>query len=884
MPLRLQPAQTVRRTLRLIALSLTLGLAALSSLHAAETGFLQRVYRDSDGEHRYAVYVPPEYEPAGSRRWPVVLFLHGAGERGSDGVRPTTVGLGPMIRRRKKSFPFLVVFPQCETLRGRLLTSWNAGTEDADRALKILAEVESQFRVDADRRVLTGWSMGGYGAWSLAAADPQQWSAVAPIAGGGSPTEAAKLKDVPIWAFHGEHDRAVLPAATKRMVTAVRNAGGEARQTIVGEIGHGVWKTAYNHDPLIEWMLNPKHDSAGPAELTAADEEKTITPDDHLVPFVPAVQVSQAVTLRLGGKFLDSLSKTIPQSVPRRLLSGRIADVNQQTVVEGRTFNLQFMQISYSASVAKVKIAAAGRNHLRVAFGLRNVRLKIGKTYVTGRNRWAVAGPIDILIGHRRPVWLTMDLQPAVSDRTLKLRLQSRSFQITKDNWRVARPTVKEVHGWGMTKEGVAKSLVEGLTKRKDRLEREVAALVPSLVDELERQLELPNASGLISGLWPLPVLRPRVRIWPESVDVAEGGVTVSFGLSVAAIDPSRAPEKPRQAEASAALPPSLKSGEELHVGVAPAVLTHLTQVLIDADMARIHVLDLPEQRFGAFVERRRMVKAIPMLKTLAPDGPLNAELALRRPMTIAAAKDAAKSDSKHGSQKASPGTPSLQVDAAAAKSPLLQFRDVRLAVFARSGAQKPEAKPLAEFSIDLFQPLTIRMTRRGFTGRALSVEWTAPPEIQVEGHLAKGVRPTKTELNLEIVRELFLAAWRSWSQSFAEAQAGVPDINVADVLLRLEAISWSADQLVVTFGTPGVKLSNETDRSLRYEVKGPNSRWGGPYTLPAGEAHEFAVPYDILYRRWTGNGYREFRLPAGSHSVYQSVRAGQPPRLYKGE
>ncbi len=145
--------------------------------------FVDKIFKDAQGEHKYVVFVPAHY--TSSKKWPVILFLHGAGERGKDGRKQTTVGLGPFVKARAATFPFFVVFPQCEDQSSHVLGGWLAGSPDAQRALKILAEVEREYSIDRRKEILTGWSMGGYGTWSLAAAFPKRWHAVVPAPGGG---------------------------------------------------------------------------------------------------------------------------------------------------------------------------------------------------------------------------------------------------------------------------------------------------------------------------------------------------------------------------------------------------------------------------------------------------------------------------------------------------------------------------------------------------------------------------------------------------------------------------------------------------------------------------------------------------------------------------
>ena len=211
----------------------------------SKADFEQRVITDDDGEHSYAIFVPESY--SADKKWPVVLFLHGAGERGRDGKRQLTIGLAPAIKKRQSSFPFIAVFPQCEDTSARYLAGWLADSPDAKRALKILNQVENDYSIDTSRRILTGWSMGGYGTWSVAAATPSKWQAILPLAGGGADL-AGKLVDVPVWAFHGSEDAAIRPAQSRRTIAALRSAGAKPRYTEIAGGKHDITHIVYDTD------------------------------------------------------------------------------------------------------------------------------------------------------------------------------------------------------------------------------------------------------------------------------------------------------------------------------------------------------------------------------------------------------------------------------------------------------------------------------------------------------------------------------------------------------------------------------------------------------------------------------------------------------------
>jgi predicted peptidase len=262
----------------LIAISslLVLGLASARSGEKA-TGFVKRVHKGAEGiEAKYVVFVPHDYRD--DKPYPLILFLHGAGEWGTDGEKQVAVGLGPAIRKREKTFPFLVVFPQSQKktwpinfkdpqeLRA-VLANWSDQAAEGKRALGMLAEVMKDYRVDRERIYLTGLSMGGFGTWTLAASRPEQWAAIAPICGGGDPAAAEKIKNLPCWCFHGDADTAVRVNRSREMIKALWVAGGHPNYTEYPGVGHNSWDRAYDTADLYDWLLrhrlnkNPKHET-----------------------------------------------------------------------------------------------------------------------------------------------------------------------------------------------------------------------------------------------------------------------------------------------------------------------------------------------------------------------------------------------------------------------------------------------------------------------------------------------------------------------------------------------------------------------------------------------------------------------------------------------
>jgi predicted peptidase len=232
-----------------------------------ETGFLDRSTIIGGRSYRYEVYVPASYATS-NERLPVILFLHGAGERGSDGLLQTSVGLGAAIRRAPSQYPAIVIFPQVPAD-----SLWIGAPADA--AMASLDQTVRELRVDLDRVYLTGLSMGGNGTWNLAYRYPERFAAIAPICGFVSPHPrlpgsraivppdsgdafaalARRLGRLPTWIFHGEIDPVVPPGDSRRAAEALKAAGGDVRYTEFLGGGHNVWDETYASKQFQDWLF-----------------------------------------------------------------------------------------------------------------------------------------------------------------------------------------------------------------------------------------------------------------------------------------------------------------------------------------------------------------------------------------------------------------------------------------------------------------------------------------------------------------------------------------------------------------------------------------------------------------------------------------------------
>ncbi|MFO0950552.1 MAG: alpha/beta fold hydrolase [Isosphaeraceae bacterium] len=198
------------------------------------------------------------YQPTGltgpNRPRPALIFLHGAAEVGTDVERVRRVGPPAQVEGGRR-LPFVVIAPQSAATR------WDL------RALDLLLDhVLADGRVDPARVALTGFSMGGAATWAWAAERPDRFAAIAPMCGVGDPSRADRLRDVQVWAFHGELDRVVPPSRTHAMVDHLRSKGANARLTIYPDLGHDCWTRAYAEASLYEWLLRQRKGSAAASE------------------------------------------------------------------------------------------------------------------------------------------------------------------------------------------------------------------------------------------------------------------------------------------------------------------------------------------------------------------------------------------------------------------------------------------------------------------------------------------------------------------------------------------------------------------------------------------------------------------------------------------
>jgi acetyl esterase/lipase len=284
-----------------------------------ETGFLNRSISIQGIAYKFQVYIPEDfYHPISDKtprkkteQPPIILFLHGRGERGSEGMWQTQVGLAQQLRDHPERWPFIVVMPQCP------FRHFWTDPDMLRMAMSALDRESREFHADPDRTYLTGLSLGGYGAWELAKDHPHRWAAIA-IASSGIfwsyspdrwreqstlPAEYARaVGRTPIWLFHGSEDSTVVPRQSEIMFDAVRAENGHIRLWEYQGLHHDCWTRAFNEPELPRWLLSHRLNAQG---LPIHDHPNT--PESQLPPFAEHLVIPlHPVALKLPVTILDT--------------------------------------------------------------------------------------------------------------------------------------------------------------------------------------------------------------------------------------------------------------------------------------------------------------------------------------------------------------------------------------------------------------------------------------------------------------------------------------------------------------------------------------------------------------------------------------------------
>ncbi|QDV32165.1 Alpha/beta hydrolase family protein [Planctopirus ephydatiae] len=835
---------------------------------AASGQFYTRELKDDLGTHKYTVFLPKGYDS--TKRYPTVLFLHGAGEIGKDGLKPLSVGLGPAVTARRDTFPMIVVFPQSEDETGRLTGGWLAGTPSGERAIAILEAASKDFAIDPKKVTLAGWSMGGFGAWSLGEKYADRFQSVLIASGGGNPVDIGPLKNTPAWALHGAKDKLVPPASGKAMADALAADGGSVTFTEFPESGHDLTNEVFNNDSVIEWLKNP---AAKPAyQPTTAAAKAKLTASQAARPFTPAIEIPRAMAVRLGNRVLDSVAASAPQMVGNNgVIYGRIADIFDSTTASGRQFSVQFSNISYSARLERVVVQGVAPERLRIQLGLRNATLTIGGTYINGARHAAQTSAIGIYMGFNRPEWLTVDVRPYLENGRLRFQPLNVFFSIAPDNWSISQPGYVSAQGFGLTEAMVRENLMSGLYSRKGRIESEVRNAAPTIVAQLENQLNLNafgDASALVSAVWPLPTSTPQVRLIPQEIVTDAQGVSMVMALQAASLDPLAKPARPEVVKGGELSVKKIDPGLDLRVAVSPEVLGPLTQLAIDSGLSRVNVMDAPEPSFAKLADPEFLKTILPGLSQLPAGWEANTMFVLTEPIQLATASDLA--GALPASEKVS--------------APLvLKVNRALLKVGTRTDATAA-FKPTAEFELSIAMPVQVVLKDLPNGTTTLQLVYPAATQVTANGKYAPDFKTDEQTIENQLLADQLSSSWTKWISTGEAAASALPPVQLGQASYQISQILATNEELAATLETPSIRITNKSEEAFTYETKGLGVVWGGPYTLKPGETHRYRIASPLTYRRLVGSTYETYTLTPGSRSEFRVPREGGAPRLFEAK
>jgi predicted peptidase len=241
---------------------MTLSASAADHRHRFEA----RMHKDAAGKSLpYRLLYPKEIKPG--EKFPLVLFFHGAGECGTDNEKQLVHGMNDFASDEvMEMYPAFVVAPQCPDGVMWVDTPWSADshtmkekpTEPLRQSLELVEALTKVLPIDTKRLYITGLSMGGFGVWDAIQRHPDRFAAAVVVCGGGDPAYAAKIKHVPVWAFHGDSDPAVKPKRSREMIEALKKAGGNPHYTEYETTGHDSWTKTYADPRMYEWLFGQR--------------------------------------------------------------------------------------------------------------------------------------------------------------------------------------------------------------------------------------------------------------------------------------------------------------------------------------------------------------------------------------------------------------------------------------------------------------------------------------------------------------------------------------------------------------------------------------------------------------------------------------------------
>jgi len=743
------------------------GLRAESTLDSITlpVGFESRSLTDETGEHRYAVSIPDGAVPESG--WPVILFLHGAGERGDDGIEQLAFGLATALEHQQR--PFIAVFPQAHDSHRRYLTTWNAEGPNAARAMAILKQVEQDEQVDTSRRILCGWSMGGYGALHVAAHNPEPWAGVMSISGG--ETELLPLKELAmagtsVWMIHGVDDNVVFSSESTAVAERMKAAGTNVTLNLVPNSGHDVWRKVFAHEQVWEWLNAPGNQSTVAIDFSSVDalpgRSEFITEQLKSVHSIPNV-----VTMRMGNQSLQEMATGMPNSIPKTALSGSLDDLHRDIQSGSESIQIDLRDLNWKCNLVRCELEGISGGRLRVEFELAPIQMNIGTTVLKSGKHSATTGPFSIVIGHRTPVRLSLEIQPQIHDGKLELVPLRQNFHFHDSNWYISHPEDVTVQSPTYTRYHIVTGIVGSLYKEKAEIEEQILSVVPTLLKYVEGELQSRQTPALGQLIWPLPVLVPEMGVAPSAVQTDRYGISVVLDMQAMTytlpISKTLTPYRTSHALGLSTLPLS----EDLNLAVSLSLVESLAEFAVSQEMAWINLADIPGDDFDSVLSDEAMKRLFS-----GESVPDDVQLVLRlvEPFVI-------RFDENSGNTKA---------------SAVMQAPGVDIEIWDRD-----ESAPLATAHFSIEQKLAFHFDQNT-SPATLGVHWTIEDAWTFRSITHRDESPTNP-LNTDV---LLSALNRSWGQFAASqsSQNSIPEFSLGEGRFQLDELDFESQEIHMRF------------------------------------------------------------------------------------
>ncbi len=753
----------------ILQICLLLGTAVLgfADCNTLPGGFQIRSFQDGSGTHQYGLFLPKQYSP--DQKWPVILSLHGAGEKGTDGQLPISTGLAVALEH-SPDLPFVVVFPQCEDVTGRSLTGWMADSPDGRRAMSILDQVEKDFSVDASRRILTGWSMGGYGAWSFAAAYPKHWSSVLILAGGALPN-SLNLKELadartPVWAISGKQDPLISYTQSQQLVDQLNQLGGNGEFTLLSPAGHNICPTVYAAPQVFQWLTAPQSTNPKAIQLQG------VKPLPIRTRYARECQLHErlipaAMSIRMGNAALAELATGMPAAIPQESLQGTLANVRQTVGNPEDPWTVELSDLKFQCHVTRFQIQAISGCRLGMEIDLHPLKLTIGRTRLSSQRHFAEAGEIQIQLGLHEPATLKLEVQPVFQEGRLRLIPLRQNFDFDEGNWYISPPENIQIRSPVYTADQMKTGIVGSLYESRGEMVKQVLGVVPDLLKNIEAQLGFRAAPALARVLSPVPALIPEIEVGPSQVELHSDGISMLCDIQALSYTPGPAlPVHPKVELAD------LENDSGLGLELTLDAITQLTRVSVEQDRAKVNVLDISDDQFAVLANSERMHEVFPDLNA-APARDLRTVLRLLSPLVL----------------KAGNASNTQEIDL------LLSADRVCLEVF--DPDSKGELIPVGRLIFQMEQPMVLSQPSIGQDGQSrLGIRWQDHCRVTFlhAESLTEGM--PAPQVNSATFETLFQEAWLSWAAEHATQSISTEVVQLGTAQVRLQKIESHGDRL----------------------------------------------------------------------------------------